>query len=216
VDAANGTPDEPTTLTGPGSPAVTWWSSRARAPASAAPPRSRAARAGLTVAARGRTAETLPVDLIARADGTGTSGAPAIPVVIDLTRPAERDAAWARTAELGPPVRARRRRRRRLVPRILRPAGDRQRGAPDAAQPTSDAVEYLRRGAISTSMLLSASLACRTSMGSLALSGTRTKFPRAQARIDSRYSRLFDSPIATCLVSAAWSASRAASRPARA
>lgn len=55
-----------------------------------------------------------------------------------------------------------------------------------------------------------------TSMGSLALSGTRTRFPRAQARIDSRYSRLFGSAIATCLVSAAWSTSHAASRPARA
>lgn len=57
------------------------------------------------MAAWGRTAETLQetVDLVAQADGTGTSGGPAIPVVIDLTRPAELDAAWARTAELSPP-----------------------------------------------------------------------------------------------------------------
>jgi NAD(P)-dependent dehydrogenase (short-subunit alcohol dehydrogenase family) len=58
-----------------------------------------AARAGLAVAAWGRTAETLQetVELAEQAGGT------AIPVVIDLTRPEELDAAWARTAELGSP-----------------------------------------------------------------------------------------------------------------
>jgi NAD(P)-dependent dehydrogenase (short-subunit alcohol dehydrogenase family) len=64
-----------------------------------------AARAGLAVAAWGRTAETLreTVGLAEQAAGTEHSDGTAIPVVIDLTHPDELDAAWARTAELGPP-----------------------------------------------------------------------------------------------------------------
>jgi NAD(P)-dependent dehydrogenase (short-subunit alcohol dehydrogenase family) len=58
-----------------------------------------AARAGLTVSAWGRTPETLAetVALVER------DGGRAVAVRIDLTRPDELAAAWARTAELGPP-----------------------------------------------------------------------------------------------------------------
>jgi NAD(P)-dependent dehydrogenase (short-subunit alcohol dehydrogenase family) len=101
VNTVNGRPDAPVTLTGlgfsRGDVVVVTGAGTGIGQATAVA----AARAGLAVAAWGRTAETLQetVGLAEQAGGT------AIPVVIDLTQAAELDAAWARTAELGSPPR---------------------------------------------------------------------------------------------------------------
>jgi NAD(P)-dependent dehydrogenase (short-subunit alcohol dehydrogenase family) len=101
VNTVNGRPDAPVTLSGlgfsRGDVIVVTGAGTGIGQATAVA----AARAGLAVAAWGRTAETLQetVELAGEAGGT------AIPVVIDLTQPEELDAAWARTAELGAPPR---------------------------------------------------------------------------------------------------------------
>ena len=98
MNTANSTPDEPVTLSGlgfrRGDVIVITGAGTGIGRATAVA----AAQAGLAVAAWGRTAEKLQetVELARKSGGT------AIPVAIDLTHPEDLDAAWARTAELGP------------------------------------------------------------------------------------------------------------------